>query len=139
MIESKGYYFIAEQAVAENNSLPENFIEEGGGGETINKASSYDPFVDPYVKMFFDLAQEHRVKVLLIQPAYRENQYLQYEEIPLQYTVLLKQYSNVAIAKEGWKLKFYENRYFSDPTHLNEEGARQYTEEIYVEFKEAFP
>ena len=44
------------------------------------------------------------MKVLLIQPAYREKQYLQYEEIPLQYTVLLKQYSNVAIAKEGWKL-----------------------------------
>lgn len=138
MIENRGYYFIAEQAVAGNNSLPGDFAEEGGGGETVNKASSYDPFVDPYVKMFFELAHRYRVKVLLIQPAYRENQYLQYEEMPFQYSVLLKQYDNVAIANEGWKIKFYENRFFSDPTHLNEEGAKRYTEEIYLEFKEVF-
>jgi hypothetical protein len=136
MIENKGYYFIAEQAVAENKSLPGNFVEEGSSNETINKASSYDPFVDPFVKMFFDLAHEHGIKVLLIQPAYRENQYLQYEEMPAQYAVLLKQYNNVMMAGEGWKLKFYENHFFSDPTHLNEDGARRYTEEIYLEFKE---
>ena len=37
MIESKGYYFIAEQAVAENNSLPENFVEEGGEVKPLTK------------------------------------------------------------------------------------------------------
>lgn len=137
MIENKGYYFIEEQAVAADNMLPGDFTDESGG-ESINKASSYDPFMDPYVKMFFDLAYKSGVKVLLIQPAYRENQYLQYEEMPLQYAVLLKQYHNVKIAKEGWKLKFYENRFFSDPTHLNKEGARRFTEEISLEFKEIF-
>lgn len=138
MIENKGYYFIEEQAMAANNMLPDDFAEEGRGGETINKASSYDPFVDPYVKMFFDLARDCGVKVLLIEPPYRERQYLQHGEMPLQYEMLLKQYSNVAIAREGWKLKFYENRFFSDPTHLNKEGAQRYTGEIYEEFKEAF-
>lgn len=138
MKENRGYYFIEEQAVAADNMLPGDFAEEGGGGESINKASSYDPFVDPYVKMFFDLARDHGVKVLLIQPPYRERQYLQYEEMPLQYAVLLNQYNNVWIAQEGWKLKFYENCFFSDPTHLNKEGAQQYTGEIYGEFKEAF-
>jgi hypothetical protein len=140
MIENRGYYFIEEQAVAANNMLPDDFAEEGGGGsgESINKASSYDPFVDPYVKLFFDLARDHGVKVLLIQPPYRERQYLQYEEMPLQYAVLLKEYKNVRIAQDGWKLKFYENRFFSDPTHLNKEGALRYTGEIYQEFKETF-
>ena len=138
MIENKGYYFIEEQAVAADNMLPGDFIDDNAGGESINKASSYDPFVDPYVKMFFDLAHKSGIKVLLIQPAYRENQYLQYEEMPLQYAILLKQYNNVRIASEGWKLKFYENRFFSDPTHLNKDGAQQYTKEISMEFKEIF-
>lgn len=137
MIENRGYYFIEEQAMA-NNILPDDFAEEGRGGESINKASSYNPFVDPYVKMFFDLARDHGVKVLLIEPPYRERQFLQNEEMPLQYEMVLAEYNNVAVAKEGWKLKLYENHFFSDPTHLNKEGAQRYTGEIYGEFKEAF-
>jgi hypothetical protein len=76
--------------------------------------------------------------VLLIEPPYRERQFLQYEEMPRQFAALMEQYSNVTMAREGWKLKLYENRFFSDPTHLNQEGARRYTGEIYQEFKEAF-
>jgi hypothetical protein len=137
MIENRGYYFIEEQAVARDNILPDGFIEEPG--DSIHRASLYDPFIDPYTKLLFDLALEHGVNVLLIQPAYLEHQYLQYEEMPLQYASILDRYGNVSMAKEGWKLKLYKNRLFSDPAHLNKTGAARYTREIYKEFIDVFP
>lgn len=137
MIKNRGYYFIEEQAVAQDNILPEGFIKEPR--DSIHQASSYDPFIDPYTKLFFDLALEHQVNVLLVQPVYREHQYLQYGEMPLQYVSILDQYSNVSMAKEGWKLRFYKNQFFSDPVHLNKDGAVRYTREIYMEFIEIFP
>jgi hypothetical protein len=137
MKENRGYYFIEEQAVSSDNRLPPGFVKKRQG--PTGKDLINDPFIDPYVKKFFDLTEKNQVEVFLIQPAYRENQHVQYEGMPPHYVTLLKHYSHVSIAKEGWKLKFYENRFFSDPTHLNREGALRYTREIYNEFSEIFP
>ena len=137
MAADRGFYFIEEQALTENNRLPEELVQRRVG--EVKKKSIYDPFIDPYVEKFFDLTSKNRVKVLLIQPAFRENQYARYENMPLQFNSILKRYNNVFSAKQGWKLKFYDHRFFSDPTHLNEEGAMRFTEDIYNEFIEVFP
>jgi hypothetical protein len=42
------------------------------------------------------------------------------------------------MANKGWKSKFYENRLFADPIHLNAKGAECFTAEVYAEFVEAF-
>jgi hypothetical protein len=137
MKKENGYYFIKEQAVAEDNRLPEDFKEKNT--RPAQKASEFDPYDDPFVKKFFDLALEKGIKVLLIQPAYRPNQYLQFEHLPLHYDIILQHYPNVNVAPDAWKLKFYPNSSFSDQTHLNPEGANRYTTEIFNEFKKAFP
>jgi hypothetical protein len=58
--------------------------------------------------------------------------------MPSWYRLLLSQYDNVRMADDGWRLKFYENRLFSDPIHLNPEGAVRFTREVCAEFIEVF-
>ena len=138
MKKERGYYFIEEQAVSPDNRLPDDFGEEQNFNAAPEKKSEYDPFLDPFAGKFFDLTAKKAIKVLLMQPVYRENQCLQYEEIPAQFQLVLNRYDHVHTAKQGWKLKFYQYRFFSDKTHLNREGARQFTTEIYKEFHEVF-
>ena len=142
MKKERGYYFIQEQALSQDNRLPAGGFGEDGNesNETpkLEKNTEYDPFLDPYVEKFFNLTEEKDIHVLLIQPVYRENQCMQYEQIPLQFQVLLARYRHVATAAQGWKVKLYENSFFADPTHLNREGALRFTREIYNEFHEVF-
>jgi len=138
MLNDRGYYYIEEQAVAEDGQLPDDFIKLGRKVKGPKKPIEYNPYDDPYTAMFFDLAAEHGIPVLMIQPVYRVNQYSQYEKMPPQFENVLKHYGNVTTAPEGWKIKFFENKYFSDPTHLNPEGARIFTEMIFKEYQGAF-
>lgn len=137
MIGERGYYFIEEQAVSPDNRLPDDVGEMEKISTAAQPGMEYDPFIDPYVEKFFDLTRENGVNVLLIQPVYRRNKVLQYKKIPLQFEMILKEYDHVFLAKQGWKLRRYENRFFSDLTHLNKDGGKRFTGEIYREFCEA--
>ncbi|NIM13899.1 MAG: DUF1574 domain-containing protein [Candidatus Aminicenantes bacterium] len=137
MTAERGFYFIEEQAVAEDNRLPDDFVPERKGPAKMG--GIFDPFTDPYVEKFFELTRETGVKVLLIQPVYRVGQYLQYEQMPLQFSVILEQYDHVFAAEEGWKRKFYDYKYFADKTHLNPEGAERFTTQVFNEFQSVFP
>jgi hypothetical protein len=59
-------------------------------------------------------------------------------ESPPFFRYIVKQYPNVRMTEGGWKRKFYDNRWFSDPNHLNTEGAERFTREVYAEFVDAF-
>jgi len=135
MINDRGYYFIKEQARFPDNKLPATFKESLNLDRT---RGIYDPHIDPYVRKFFDLASNNKIKILLIEVPYREKQYMQYSLMPKHYKIVLDEYSNIYIAQDGWKVKFYENKFFSDPTHLNAEGAELYTHKITEEFVELF-
>jgi hypothetical protein len=137
MKKDRGYYFIEEQAITGDEQRETEFNKKKK--KLIGKRGVYDPFVDPYTRKFFDLTSEKKIKVLLIQPVSQEKQYLQYEEMPLQFASILKRYSHVYMANQGWKLKFYERRFFGDITHLDKDGALMYTKEIFTEFNEVFP
>ncbi|MGE5341671.1 MAG: hypothetical protein ACM3SY_09340 [Candidatus Omnitrophota bacterium] len=133
METDRGYYFIQEQA-----TFGDNPGDETVPGQSSKRGLEYDPFDDPYVELFFDLAARYRIHVLLIQPAFREGQYVQHQEIPFQYHVLRNRYDNVSIAGDGWKMKFLKLAYFADASHLNQKGAMVYTRIIYNEFIECF-
>ncbi len=133
VLEDRGYYFIREQAAAGNERLPDDFVPEAvGGRRDVNLKA------DPYVKMFFDLTAEKDIKVLLIEfpTVGREDQGK--EETPAHYRQLMKDYHNVFTATSGWVVKKYAPRYFADPTHVNREGARRFTKEVFDEFHEVF-
>ena len=102
----------------------------------MQEGAQFDPFMDPYVEKFFDLAREYNIAVQIIEPPYRVNQFRQYERMPRQYCDILERYKNVVITPRGWKAKFYDNRYFSDLVHLNPEGAERFTAEMAAEFQQ---
>lgn len=132
MKADRGFYFIEEQAVEGNR------LQGTGGKAPSREAGTFDPFFDPYTRKFFQLTGEQGIKVLLIQPVFRRNQYKQYREPPAHFTAVLEQYPHVHMAPQGWKLKMYDLRLFGDKTHLNPDGAEHYTEEIYSEFRQVF-
>ncbi len=132
MKADRGFYFIEEQAVEGNR------LEGEAGGTATREPGTFDPFYDPYTRKFFDLTADRGIKVLLIQPVYRKNQYKQHRELPPHFSILMEHYSHIHMAPRGWKLKMYERRYFGDKTHLNPEGAERYTEEVYTEFQQVF-
>ena len=145
LIKDRGYYFIKEQALFSDHKLPPNFkntVSENAARIISSKTQLQKKIDylqdDPYVKKFFDLALLNNIKVLLIVEYYREGTFLQLERMPNLYQAVLDNYQNVFIAEDGWKIKFYKNSFFSDPTHTNYEGAKLYTEDIVEEFKEVF-
>ncbi len=133
MEADRGYYYIEEQA----GQWSEEPIPKSAKATKLGL--SYDPFVDPYVELFFDLAYQFQIKVMLIQPPFRDNQYLQHNVIPQQYALILKRYSNVRIAHEGWKMKFFNPTLFADLSHLNKQGALLYTATIFKDFSNCYP
>jgi hypothetical protein len=136
MKKERGYYFIEEQAVTPDNRLPGNFGEEERANASVSEELEFDPFEDPFVEKFFTLTRDKGINVLLIQPVYRENQVRDNTKMSRQFEMILKAYSHVFLAKEGWRVRRYDNRFFSDRTHLNKDGAKRYTREIYREFLE---
>jgi hypothetical protein len=137
MRAERGFYFIEEQAVADDNRLPADFAAEVKGAAQMG--GIFDPFTDAYVEKFFELTRGAGVKVLLIQPVYRVGQYLQYERMPLQFSAVLGRFDHVFVAEGGWRRKFYDYKYFADKTHLNPEGAERFTAEVFNEFRSVFP
>lgn len=136
MTADRGFYYIKEQAVDEDERIPRT---SPSSTTTPDFPPDYDPFADPFVEKFFDLTREKGIHVILIQPVYRENQYSQYKTMPYQYKSLLERYPHVMVAKNAWKLKFYPINLFADHTHLNPEGAELYTREIFNEFFHLWP
>lgn len=135
MGNNRGYYFIREQALFPDEKLPDNFHE---GLHPELEMVIGDPFQDPYVQKFFDLAKEQKIKVLLIHSPFRFGRLKQFSSLPDYYEAVLAKYDNVFVAKNGWKFKYYQNSFFSDQVHMNFEGAVKYTKDIAKEFREVF-
>lgn len=136
MVKSKGYYFIREQAAFPGDRLPDQYRQ----AKDSNMAPyDYDPDKDYYAKIFFDLAKEKNIKVLMIQKYARHYTTAQYDKEPVYFSKIAARYPNVKYVKGAYKIRFMENRYFADPTHLNPEGARIYTNEVFRQFREIYP
>lgn len=134
VLNARGYYFIKEQALFPDYKLPESY---GGRAEKdLDVLPVYDSFKDPFTEKFFSLTEQKGIKVLLIQGAYRVDTIRSLTEVPEQFSAIMKRYSNVITAEEGWKPKIMKNCYFSDEVHLNRVGAAKYTKYIAEEFLE---
>lgn len=132
----RGYYYITDQALYPGGRLPDNY---GRGTLSLKKHEIFNPYIDPYVKMFFDLCKSTRTtKVILIEPPILNNEFEPWSVMPEQYSTLLRDYpGTILMAPSGWRRKTFPNNQFSDPVHLNRHGATLYTEQIYNEFLQA--
>jgi len=135
MIEDRGYYFIKEQSRFPEGKLPADYKEKSDCPEYEMKI--YEPDGDVFVEKFFNLTKKHNVKVLLISHPARKGKYKQFDELPKVLKELSAKYDHIYFSR-NWELPFYENRYFSDPLHLNEKGAMRFTKDIAFQFEKIF-
>ena len=129
----RGYYYIRDKVAFPGGRLPDDFMPQNG---MHRKCDQFNPFEDPFTGMFFSLAREQGITVMLVEPPVLEKEFAPCPGMPRQYAAILERYPNVRMARNGWRRKSFPNRFFSDPTHLNREGAQRYTEAIYKEFLE---
>jgi hypothetical protein len=137
MIKDRGYYYILEQSRFPHNVLPKDYQEENDCNSC--PMTVYHPDSDVYVEKFFNLTEQFDIKVFLITHPIRKGKYGQFEKTPEPIKLLISKYDHITIPREGWKLPLYANRYFSDPHHLNKEGAYRFTKEIATAFSNAYP
>jgi hypothetical protein len=137
MTANRGYYYIREQAVNPAGQLPEEFA--GNPDSPRSGGFDADPFSDPFTEKFFSLCAAHHIRVQLIQPAFRQGQLKPHDAPPEHFTRVMARWGNVCTAPMGWQNKLYPLHLFADPTHLNPNGARCYTETIFAEFNQCFP
>jgi hypothetical protein len=139
LVKNRGYYFIVEQA-ALGGELPDDYISklkiniEKQKQFFIDHAKMDDPFVDK----FFSLTKSYGIKVVLISDYAMVDQLDQIEAPPSSWTYLKSKYDNVYFANNGFYRFFYEPKYFSDPVHVNPQGAIRYTKAIAQEFHDIF-
>ncbi|MFO8234683.1 MAG: hypothetical protein R6U04_04660 [Bacteroidales bacterium] len=136
MIDARGYYFIREQARFPEGRLPEDYSKETDCPDC--EMVIYDPDGDVFVDKFFKLTGELDIQVLLIPYPVREGTYKQFDTVPEIIRKLENKFSHVSLPKKGWKIPFYENRYFADPYHLNQEGAEKFSIQTAEHFREIF-
>jgi hypothetical protein len=139
VLADRGYYYIREQARFDGR-LPDDFSAGRPPARFAREANRREVELarDPYVKMFFDLALERGIKVLMVEPPVRAVLDERRKSCPSHYRQLLSRYSNVAMSPEGWRQKLYPNRYFADTIHLNPDGAEAYTQEVWGEFAQVY-
>ena len=112
MFQGRGYYFMHEEVLPEDYVFPQSAIDTQAEQKLL-----FDE--DPYVRLFFGLAQQNHIRVLLVEPAMATNRPTNRVNLRPYYEKFQRDYAGtVFFAKDGWAPKRYENRFFSDPVHL---------------------
>lgn len=126
MIQQRGYYFIYGQSHFPGHRLPENFNVET---DTPNlNAQLRDANLDtPLFKDLLDLSIKEQIKLIFIPIYFRDGQYAPAQDNKL-FKSKLKPYEINIMGPEYWLLP---NKFFSDPMHLNHEGAQEYTRRLW--------
>lgn len=137
--EDRGWYYIEQQKMFADGRLPDGYdLSTSTAGPAALIAGEFDWNDDPYLRPFFDFTAKNGIKVFLINSVYRSGVAAPFERMPPSFKKIPLEYPNVRVSSQSWQAKFLPNRYFSDRTHLNPEGARVYTEIVAREFAEAF-
>ncbi len=149
LADSRGYYYLSEQAII-GGRLPVDYkpaegvsdMNAGNNRDNFKEENLYETFSakeDPFIEKFFRLTSEYNIKVILIggyNLGLSENvSYQQENDVLKLWKELRLRYKNICFADNGFLPKSYAPSFFSDPKHLNENGAVRYTAEVADEFK----
>ena len=121
----RGYYFIANESHYPNHRLPDDFRSESETPDVVweRKTSHRGPIFDRTMK----LAREAGIRFIMAPSYCREGQFAP----PAPNDAARAELAEHGIALVGPDYWTYPNAYFSDPTHVNDEGARIYTRALY--------
>lgn len=126
ILNSRGYYFIEQQSHFPNHELPDDYRLP-----TDTPGNSYVRDIRVGSESFsrlIALAEAKNFKILFVPAMYRRGTWLENDKPNIVSSTAVKNISRVVVlGPDAW---FYENRYFSDPVHLNPRGAERYTREL---------
>ncbi|MFC2081154.1 hypothetical protein ACFLR8_02985 [Bacteroidota bacterium] len=132
MIEEKGYYFIKEQGKFPDGILPDIYTNPDDAPDQYRPVGDLE---DPYLHKFLKFTQQQQIEVLITNYPLRVNSNKPFERIPNELTNMCLEYPHVTLLTKSWISDPYPNKLFSDPKHLNMDGAKHYTTQVYKEFE----
>lgn len=127
MLAQKGYYFIAAQSHYPGHRLPEDF--------SLQKDDPTKPFTRTLppageeLDRITSLARRHNIKIIFVPRYFRHGEVARPQAVSTLSAPLARQPNITVLGPDCWLLP---NRCFSDPTHLNEEGAAYYTRQLWT-------
>ena len=127
VLENRGYYFIAGQSFYKNDELPEDFSYTSDQPDKL-----YHRPVPPKNELYNQLAQmleAHSIKAYFV-PMYNRTGAI--KPNPKPNVELIKAFENNSrIQVLGPDYFSFPNKLFSDPVHLNRNGAKVYTTKLW--------
>jgi hypothetical protein len=132
MLKDRGYYCIRDTALADDYQDSPEIAASVKSDKLL-----FDQ--DPYIPLFFNLAQQNHIRILLIEPPLPPHRTTNRTDLGAQYKKLMREYpATVFAAPEGWNIPRYPEKLFGDPMHLNRAGAAQFTAAVEAQFISVF-
>jgi hypothetical protein len=127
MLHDHGYYFITERSHYPNYILPDDFHLSSDQPEMVVPRVA-DPASDELTDLNA-IIQENHIQCYYVPEYLRVGESAAAPEVDQAFAGLLRRYTSCKLLGPDYYL--YPNRMFSDPVHVNREGAKIYTESVY--------
>ena len=127
VLENRGYYFVASQSFYKNDELPDDFLYKSDEPDKL-----YHRPVPPKNELYNQLTQmleAHSIKAYFVPIYFRTNSFKPNPEPNVELTKAFENNSNIQVI--GPDYFSFPNRMFSDPAHLNRNGAKVYTTKLW--------
>ena len=127
MLQDRGYYFISEQSHYPNDRLPDDFHLGSDRQDHVELRSADGG--DEELKELNRIVREYSIQCYYVPVYARQGQLAPAPETDRPFAEILRLNSSCKLLGPDYYL--YPTRMFSDAVHLNREGAKAYTRDIY--------
>jgi hypothetical protein len=127
MLQDRGYYFITERSHYPNYILPDDFHLSTDRPEKADLRTA-DPASDELTELNA-IIQENHIQCYYVPEYMRVGESAAAPEVDQAFADLLQRSTSCKLLGPDYYM--YPNRMFSDPAHVNREGAKIYTESVY--------
>jgi hypothetical protein len=127
MLQDRGYYFISEQSHFPNDSLPDGFHLGSDRPDSVELRSADAESEE--LKELNRIVENHGIRCYYVPVYARLGQLAPAPETDRPFAEVLRRNSSCKLLGPDYYL--YPARMFSDAVHLNREGAKAYTGDIY--------
>jgi hypothetical protein len=137
MMESRGYYFIAEQSRFADESLPYNFHLDTDKPGVVDPSREKGAVGSVELQQLRETLTQHHISCYYVPYYLRQGAYAQPPPHDDQFAKLIDQRLPCEVL--GPRYFIYPPDVFSDPVHLNPRGAHIYTEALYRLLSDHWP
>lgn len=127
----RGYYFIKSQSHYPGDRLPDGYVLPTDRPDDVMKRSI--DLADPEFIRLMRLAEKYDFQVVLVPVAFRRGEFAAPPDSDSEAAKILRSYKRAHVVGPAYWL--YEAQEFSDPVHLNRQGAERYTKQLAAVFQ----